>query len=528
MMSLAVGSSWRRFATVLAGVCVPLLCAATFASSANAASITNWAATGYSPAGIAVDSAGNIYTANPHSDNVSKITPAGVSTPNWAETGGDPVGIAVDSAGNIYTANTQSDNVSKITPAGVSTPNWAATGYSPRAITVDSAGNIYTANAGSETVSKITPDGVSTPNWAATGSDPRAIAVDSAGNIYTANYIGNNVSKITPDGTSTILGTTGTNPRAITVDSAGNIYTANPHLDNVSKITPAGGSTPNWAETGRYPVGITVDSAGNIYTANNSSNNVSKITPAGVSTTNWAATGNAPTGITIDSAGNIYTSNESSDDVSKITPTVTNGMPDIFPAPPARPSAPTAAAGSPGSGAAAVTVTANPISAAFGAPSSYTISAAQDESKGCVVTSPTTSCSVAGLTIGAAYTFTARANLNSWQTAQSVASNSVAPAAAVPDPTPAKPAITWASSAKAKTITAVITPVVGVIYTLTATSGRMTKKGSCKNVTIKQGKKKVARRSCTVKLAKGKWLASVTPKKGSVSGTALSKAYSFK
>jgi hypothetical protein len=101
-----------------------------------------------------------------------------------------------------------------------------------------------------------------------------------------------------------------------------------------------------------------------------------------------------------------------------------------------------------------------------------------------------------------------------------------------PDPTPttkpAKPAAAWSSSAKAKTVTAVITPVTGVAFTLTATSGRVTKTGSCKNVTIKQGKSKVARRSCTIKLAKGKWLAAVTPKKGSVSGTVNSKSYSFK
>ncbi|MCX6385168.1 MAG: hypothetical protein NTV40_00790 [Solirubrobacterales bacterium] len=97
-----------------------------------------------------------------------------------------------------------------------------------------------------------------------------------------------------------------------------------------------------------------------------------------------------------------------------------------------------------------------------------------------------------------------------------------------PKSKPAKPAVTRSSSAKAKTVTAVITPVTGVTYRLTATSGRVTKTGSCKNVTIKQGKKRVARRSCTIKLAKGKWLVSVTPKKGSVSGTVNRKSYSFK
>ena len=116
MMNLAAGSSSRRYATVLTGVCVSLLCAATFAGSAHAAS-SIFAATGNNPYGIAVDSAGNVYTANWGTNNVSKITPGGTST-ILGTTGTDsrPYGITVDSAGNIYTANSGSNNVSKITP----------------------------------------------------------------------------------------------------------------------------------------------------------------------------------------------------------------------------------------------------------------------------------------------------------------------------------------------------------------------------------------------------------------------------
>ncbi len=95
-------------------------------------------------------------------------------------------------------------------------------------------------------------------------------------------------------------------------------------------------------------------------------------------------------------------------------------------------------------------------------------------------------------------------------------------------PSPVKPSVRWSSSAKRKTVTALITPVAGVTYTLTAKSGRVKKNGACKNVTITLGKKKLARRSCTIKLAKGKWLASVTPKKGAVKGTANIKSYTFK
>ena len=111
--------------------------------------------TGKRPIGIAIDAAGNVYTTNYGSNNVSKITPDGVST-ILGTTGSYPQGIVVDAAGNVYTANIGSDNVSKITPAGVSTI-FATTGIEPFGIVVDAAGNIYTANYGSDNVSKITP-----------------------------------------------------------------------------------------------------------------------------------------------------------------------------------------------------------------------------------------------------------------------------------------------------------------------------------------------------------------------------------
>ena len=120
-------------------------------------SSTILATTGISPLGIAMDAAGNVYTANGGSNTVSKITPEGISI-ILGTTGNDPKGIAIDAAGNIYTANTNSDTVSKITPDGSSTI-FGATGSNPLAIAIDAAGNVYTANKNSDTVSKITPDG---------------------------------------------------------------------------------------------------------------------------------------------------------------------------------------------------------------------------------------------------------------------------------------------------------------------------------------------------------------------------------
>ena len=279
--------------------------------------------TGSDPLGIAMDAAGNIYTANGDSDTVSKITPDGTSS-ILGTTGNRPKIIAIDAAGNIYTANRDSNTVSKITPDGTSSI-LGTTGSTPLGITIDGANNIYTANYNSDTVSKITPEGISTI-FGTTGNNPKGIAIDAAGNIYTANSGSDTVSKITPEGISTILSATGSSPRAITVGAAGNIYTANSGSNTVSKITPDGIASI-LGTTGSSPRGIAMDAAGNIYTANES-NNVSKITPYGISTI-FGTTGSSPFGIAIDAAGNIYTANSGSDNVSKLIPASAVSYPAI-------------------------------------------------------------------------------------------------------------------------------------------------------------------------------------------------------
>jgi sugar lactone lactonase YvrE len=269
------------------------------------------------PSGIAVDAAGNVYTANSDKNNVSKITPAGTST-ILGETGSYPIAIALDAAGNVYTANLNSNDVSKITPAGESTIlAETAEGSQPSGIAIDAVGNVYTPNYNSNNVSKITPDGTSTI-LGKTGDSPMAIAVDAAGNVYTANRGLFNVSKITPNGHSTILGKTGEQPRGIAVDTTGNVYIANKNSNNVTKITPDGDSTI-FGTTGKHPGGITIDAEGNVYTANFNPNNVSKITPNGISTI-FGTTGRNPSGIALDAAGNVYTSNQGSNNVSKVAP----------------------------------------------------------------------------------------------------------------------------------------------------------------------------------------------------------------
>ena len=293
--------------------------------------------TGVNPIGITVDSSGNVYTANFTDNNVTKITPQGVTT-IFGTTGLQPTDIAIDGSGNIYTSNLGSNNVTKITPSGVSTP-FANTGLGPSGIAIDSAGNVYTANASGNSVTKITPSGGVTNIPCAPCVAPRKIAVDHLGNIFTTNFGNNsadkNVTKITSTGVSTIFGTVGGTPWGIAVDALGNVYVSNFADDTVTKILPNGDSAI-LGRTGGLPWGVAVDSAGNVYTANatNGSTNakVTKISPQGIASTLLPYPAYIATeDIAVDSLGNVYVGN-SGNSVVKLAPTNSGVFTYGFPA----------------------------------------------------------------------------------------------------------------------------------------------------------------------------------------------------
>ncbi|RZT39215.1 NHL repeat-containing protein [Cupriavidus agavae] len=209
------------------------LAVTTFAGSTTFGSADGTgAAAGFrEPFAICIDTAGNLYVADSANNMIRKITPAGVvttvaGTTLYGHADGTgaaasfytPSGIAVDSAGNVYVADMNNHMIRKITPAGVVTTlagsttlgradgtGTAAQFYLPQGIAVDSDNNVYVSEKGNSTIRKITPAGVVTTiagglsNGSVDGDGPSAtfwspwsLAIDSARNLYAAE-LGNNI-----------------------------------------------------------------------------------------------------------------------------------------------------------------------------------------------------------------------------------------------------------------------------------------------------------------------------------------------
>jgi uncharacterized protein (TIGR03437 family) len=270
------------------------------------------------PAGLAYDSAGNLYIADSDNFRVRKVDASGkisaiAGTGVYGYSGdggvataaqvGTPQALAVDSAGNIYFSDSNFQVVRKITPAGtISTvAGNGNTGYSgtggpatsaslngPNGLAFDAAGNLYIAETNNSRVMKVSGGTISV--YAGSGVDsltasvgnaltlplstPAGLAFDAAGNLYVASQNYAAIMQVTPGGTMSLFAGHGydgfsdgdggpasaahfLSPVALTTDANGNLYVADNVAQVVRKIN-AGGTISGIAGT-VYMVGFSGD-----------------------------------------------------------------------------------------------------------------------------------------------------------------------------------------------------------------------------------------------------------------------------
>jgi uncharacterized repeat protein (TIGR01451 family) len=360
------------------------------------------------PEGLAIDSAGNLYIADTGNNCVRRVYPngtiltiAGTGAYGYSGDGAaassatfaNPAGVAVDTAGNVYIADSGNHAIRKISGSGIITtiagngiPGYSGDGGAaingeldnPTGVAVDSFHNVYIADMYNCVIREITASGEIVtfagnriPGYLGDGSRataaelayPSDVAVDGSGNVYIADSQNSAIRKVSTAG---VIGTVAGNgtagyagdnasatlaelnfPSGVAVTSSGTLYIADSDNSRVRQVTSSGTITTvagNGAYTGSgnaalvNPSGVALDSGGNLYIADEGTNTIRKLSPAGTISTiggsgvyGYSGDGAAavtarfayPAGVAVDTSGNVYVVDSYNSRVRKIA---TNGM----------------------------------------------------------------------------------------------------------------------------------------------------------------------------------------------------------
>ncbi|MFB3778173.1 MAG: hypothetical protein ACE141_11195 [Bryobacteraceae bacterium] len=356
------------------------------------------------PTAIAIDAAGNLYVADYGNCRVRKIsngiitTVAGNGSRGYDGDNGpavsaqisNPEGVAVDSAGNLYIAEPANFRVRVVSsgvirtaagngeqgysgdggPAGAARLTW------PDGVAVDAAGTLYIADSNSHRIRSISSGVISTvagagsPGYGGDGGPatsallnyPGGVAVDRDTNLYIADTINYRVRKISGGLIATVagIGTAGdagrsgpagaaqlSSPAGVAAGRTGEVYFAEYSRHRIRKVedgsivTFAGNGT--WGYGGdhgpatdallNWPYGVAVDSKGDLYIADSSNHRVRKVsggvitTVAGDGTFGYGGDGGpalqaqmgSPAGIAVDSEDNLYIADPDNHRIRKVS-----------------------------------------------------------------------------------------------------------------------------------------------------------------------------------------------------------------
>jgi len=320
----------------------------------------------FSPFGVQVDKAGNVYIGDTYNNRIRMVNTSGIITTiagngygTWSSGGysgdggpataaelGSPCGIAIDEIGNIFFADWVNNCIRKINTSGIIS-TYAGVGYRsysgdggqatlaglclPTDVATDSAGNVYIADYGNNCIRKVNTSGIITT---------------IAGNAYEA---GTDAGAYSGDGgpaTDAELNL----PEGVAVDKTGNVvYIVDSYNDRIREVTSngvintiAGSGIAGYAGDGgaatlaklSAPFGIALDSHGDIFISDDSNACIREIntsgviyTVAGTTVAGYSGDGGAATAaemnaaglIATDALGNIYLGDRYNNRTRKLT-----------------------------------------------------------------------------------------------------------------------------------------------------------------------------------------------------------------
>ncbi len=286
----SIPSLFRHPLALLGGVLLCLAQAAALGQSVTfAGAQTTLPTSGLSyPIGVAVDSAGDVFIADPNNFRVLELsktaTGYGPQTTLPFSSLDSPYGVAVDGAGDVFVADSVNNRVLELPKT--------ATGYgpqetlptsglsSPLGVAVDSAGDVFIADPNNFRVLELSKTATgygpqtTLPFPFSSLVSPHGVAVDGAGDVFVADSVTLRVVELpktsTGYGPPTTLPFSGlSQPFGVAVDSAGDVFvadTGNSRVVELPKTSTGYGPQTTLPFSGlHYPYGVAADSAGDVF-----------------------------------------------------------------------------------------------------------------------------------------------------------------------------------------------------------------------------------------------------------------------
>jgi sugar lactone lactonase YvrE len=215
------------------------------------------------PLAITVDAAGNLYVSDTNVSTIRKITPAGVVTtyagimnipgaddgPRGRATFRNPAGVAMDSAGNLFVVDSHNYTIRRISVEGEVSTLAGSPGNHGSADGIGSSARL----GGPSNSSWFYESGIFESLSSPSAFGPTGIAIDGMGNLFVADTANHTIRKVTPTGAvSTIGGLAGVSgrsdgvgrnarflmPLSLTFDRVGNLYVSDSGNHTIRKGTP--------------------------------------------------------------------------------------------------------------------------------------------------------------------------------------------------------------------------------------------------------------------------------------------------
>jgi sugar lactone lactonase YvrE len=302
---LAAGGVRRRFLRCAAPALLVLLgCGVSWASfSLTFQGLVRTLNTGgsitlSSPAGIVVDTAGNVYIVDTGNSRIVGVNAQGVASAvtitGLSPALSSPSGIAIDGSGNLYVADTGNNRVVEITAAGAGSviSTGSVTLGSPKGVALDQSGDLFIADTTNNRIVEVTSGGsaavlaITVSSGSSTLSGPLGMAVGVTGKLYIADPGNNRVVTVAAGSTTGVVasilgGVTLSIPEAVAVDRMGNVFIADAFNNRIVEIDTSSNGTVLYTNsvTLNLPAAVTLDVFGTVYIADTQDNQVLVVDP---------------------------------------------------------------------------------------------------------------------------------------------------------------------------------------------------------------------------------------------------------